>query len=328
MIMMRRAGRVIAATVSAVCLGWGFQVGAQTLTIQSGSPTGSWYPAGVAITNAMQQANPRLRVTVAPGGAIENAKAASYGADTDMAMTYASSWHAALKGGYPFERPWPDSRFVIALAQVVYHGGVAADSPIRSYADLKGKRIMPGLQSWATNTMTLEILGQYGITYEQIIRDGGKVEHVGYDDMQRAMADRQTDFIAAFQGYPTALWINTHNSRPVRLLPVPPEVARPIMEKIPGLFMTKIPAGAYAINPNQDIDTIGDVTVAIAHKDYSADVVYQFVKTTLQQRAELMKAAPTLDFVAIETALTGLAGAQLHPGARRYYQEIGLNLPN
>ena len=87
------------------------------------------------------------------------------------------------------------------------------------------RAIMPGLQSWATNTMTMEILAQYGITYNDIISNGGKVEHVGYDDMQRGMADRQVDFIAAFQGYPTALWINAHNSRPIRLLPVTEEVA-------------------------------------------------------------------------------------------------------
>jgi TRAP transporter TAXI family solute receptor len=233
-----------------------------------------------------------------------------------------------LQGSHPFEREWPDSRFVMALAQVVYHGGVAAESDIESYADLADKAIMPGLQSWATNTMTMEILAQYDISYDDIIANGGKVEHVGYDDMQRGMADRQTDFIAAFQGYPTALWINTHNSRPLRLLPVPEEIAEPILENIPGLFLAQIPAGTYDINPDEDIATIGDVTIAIAHKDYDPDVVYEFVRTTLENRESLMQAAPTLDFVATETALTGLADGEIHPGARRYYEEIGLELPN
>lgn len=312
---------IIAATA---CFGWSDGASAETLTIQAGSPTGSWYPAAVAITKSMQEANSDLSVTVAPGGAIENAKAASYGADTDMALTYASTWHAAKNGRYPFEREWADSQFVLALFQVVYHGGVAAESDIHSYADLAGKRLMPGKKSWSTYTMTKEILEQYDLTFESIQEAGGKVEYVGYDDMQRGMADRQVDFIAAFQGYPTALWLNTHNSRPVRFLPIPPEKAQPIIDKIPGLYITEIPAGTYPINPDEAVQTIGDVTVALAHKDADPDVVYQFVKATMENKASLVESSKSLGFVSKDTALTGLNNADIHPGALRYFEEIGI----
>lgn len=315
--------QVAAATLGA-CVAWSIPAQAETMTIQAGAPTGSWYPAAVAITKAMQEANPDLSVTVAPGGTIENVKAVSYGADTDLGLAYASAWHAGLDGRYPFERAWGDSRFVMALFRVVYHGAVPADSDIQSYADLKDKRLMPGKKSWAVSTMTKEILEQYGLSFESISENGGKVEFVGYDDMQRAMADRQIDFMAAFQGYPTALWLNTHNSRPVRFLPVPEEKAKPIIEKIPGLFMSKIPAGTYPINKNEDIVTIGDVTVALAHKDYDPEVVYQFVKTTMEQKERLVESSESLEFVSSETVFTGLNDAEIHPGAMRYFEEIGI----
>lgn len=322
------SGRLALAALALTCgAALAGPAAAQNLTIQSGQPTGSWYPAGVAITQAMQAANPDLKVTVAPGGALENTRAASTGQDTDMAMTYASSWHGGLSGSYPFKKKWPDSRFVIALFETVYHGGVALDSGIDSYADLADKRIMPGQKTWATNTMTVEILGQYGITYDSIREKGGKVEHVGYDDMARAMSDRQTDYISAFQGYPTALWINVNNSRPIKFLPVPKDKAQAIVDKIPGLYLAKIPAGTYEANADKDIDTIGDVTIAIAHKDYDPEVVYQFVKTVMEQKQELMKASKGLSFVGKETALTGLVGGQIHPGARKYFEEIGMTLP-
>lgn len=322
------SGRMAVAAAALAC-GTAFAgaAAAQNLTIQSGQPTGSWYPAGVAITQAMQADNPNLNVTVAPGGALENSRAASTGRDTDMAMTYASSWHGALRGSYPFKKEWPDSRFVIALFETVYHGGVAMDSGIDSYADLADKRIMPGQKTWATNTMTVEILGQYGITYDTIREKGGKVEHVGYGDMARAMSDRQTDYISAFQGYPTALWINVNNSRPIKFLPVPEDKAQAIVDKIPGLYLAKIPAGTYEINADQDIATIGDVTIALAHKDYDPEVVYQFVKTVMEQKDELTKASKGLKFVSKETALTGLVDGEIHPGARKYYEEIGIDLP-
>ena len=106
------------------------------------------------------------------------------------------------------------------------------------------------------------------------------------------------------------------------------EVATPILENIPGLFLSQIPAGTYDINPDEDIATIGDVTIVIAHKDFDPNLVYEFVKTTLENRDSLMEAAPTLDFVATETALIGLAGGEIHPGARQYFEEISLDLPN
>ena len=319
-----RLSTVSAVLTVAVLTGFPGLGHGQTLTIQSGSPTGSWYPAGVAITKAMQEANSNLKVTVSPGGALENTRAASTGADTDMAVTYASSWHGGLRGSYPYKQKWPDSRFVMVWFQVVYHGAVAIDSGINSYADLKDKRIMPGLKPWATNTMTTEILAGYGVTYDSIRKNGGKVEHVGYDDMVRGMADRQVDFIAAFQGYPTALWINANNSRPMKFLSVPKTVVDQMMVKIPGLSHAVLPKGTYEMNKDQDIATVGDVTIVIAHKDYNPDVVYQMVKTTMEKKQDLMKASKGLSFVTKETVLTGLVDGQIHPGAKRYFDEIGV----
>lgn len=325
---LKRKSALLAVAGLAMVVGGSGTAWSENLTIQAGVPTGAWYPAAVAITKAMQEEDSDLRVTVAPGGSIENAKAISYGADADMGFIYASVWHAARRGNFPFEREWPDSRFVMAYFPVVYHGAVPVESDIKSYADLKDKRIMPGQKSWAVSTMTEEILGQHGITFESIADNGGKVEFVGYDDMQRAISDRQVDFIAAFQGYPTALWLNVHNSRPVRFLPVTQEVAQPIIEKMPGLFTTTIPAGTYEINKDEDVQTIGDVTIAIVHKDYSPDVVYQFVKTTLEQQEKLIESSASLRSVSKDALFTGLVDGEIHPGARRYFEEIGADIPN
>ena len=297
---------------------------AQNIAIQAGSPTGSWYPAAVAISEVLQQENPDLRVTVGPGGGITNARAVHSGADADMGLIYSSTWQAAVNGADPFEQTLSDSCFVMALFEVVYHAGVPAESEIDSFGDLRDKRIMPGQTGWTTNLLTKEILEAEGVTYEEIREGDGQISFTAYDDMARAWADRQADFVAGFQGYPTAFWMNVSNSRDVRFLSVPKETADAVIDQIPGLVYTEIPAGAYPeINPDESIPTLGDLTIVIAHDGLDPNVVYNFAKTTFENREKLAKSSNFLSYISQDTLTKGSMEGEICPGAEKFYEELG-----
>jgi len=86
-----------------------------------------------------------------------------------------------------------------------------------------------------------------------------------------------------------------------------------------------IPAGTY---PNQakDINTIAQPNFLAVNADVPEEHVYLFTKTVYENLPFLTAIHPATKAMAIEKAIAGLP-APLHPGAARYYQEVGIEIP-
>lgn len=86
-----------------------------------------------------------------------------------------------------------------------------------------------------------------------------------------------------------------------------------------------VPAGTYPFLIG-DYQTVGAYNFAVAHKDLPDDFVYDLVKVVFEKHAELVKAYPAAkDTVA--TNITRNSTLPVHPGAARYYREIGIATP-
>ena len=85
------------------------------------------------------------------------------------------------------------------------------------------------------------------------------------------------------------------------------------------------PPGTY---PNQDklIRTIGSPNVLVTRDDISEEVVYNVTKVIWENLATLQEIHGATKDMRLEIAIEGL-GAPLHPGAIRYYREVGLEIP-
>ncbi len=86
-----------------------------------------------------------------------------------------------------------------------------------------------------------------------------------------------------------------------------------------------IPAGSY---PNQDEDalTIAQPNFLGVHEDVDEEAVYLITKTMFENLAFLQNIHPATNEMSLDAALAGLP-APLHPGAVRYYQEVGVDIP-
>ena len=85
------------------------------------------------------------------------------------------------------------------------------------------------------------------------------------------------------------------------------------------------PPGTY---PNQTklIRTIGSPNVLVTRRDIPEDVVYNVTKVIWENLATLQEIHGATKDMRLEIAIDGL-GAPLHPGAIRYYREVGLAIP-
>ena len=98
-----------------------------------------------------------------------------------------------------------------------------------------------------------------------------------------------------------------------------------IRKVLPEITPSTVPAGTYS-SLARDYQTIGLYNFAVAHKDLPNDLVYKIVKSVFDNHDELVRAQSS----AKETIPANISRdtvLPLHPGAERYYREIGIPIP-
>jgi len=174
-----------------------------------------------------------------------------------------------------------------------------------------------------TGTAIAEIvLKAYGITFDSIKKKGGTVSFVGYTDAAALMKDGHLDAYMAVTSCPQSTIIDLNFQPGVRFLPVTDADYKKVRALEPGLMHTAIPMSAYK-GLNADVKTVGTVTNIIGSADLPDDLVYQIVKTLYANWPALAKVKKkAIEDSKPENALLG-ARIPVHPGAMRYYKEMG-----
>ena len=87
-------------------------------------------------------------------------------------------------------------------------------------------------------------------------------------------------------------------------------------------FPYTIPAGTYG-NQTEDVKTIANGQLMVTRADADEELVYQMVKAVFENLPELSILHTALADMSVEEAIE-VSGIQLHPGAERYYKEVGI----
>ncbi len=273
---------------------------------------------GAAIADVAQKAVPGLTVTVvASQGSAENAIRTSRG-EFQFAMAGNDAAYQAFHGEKGFPGKMADLRVVLSGHKGHGHMMLPADSPIRSWGELKGKRIALTSPTSPSNVWAAAVLAHYGLQpsdYSPAWINSGQ-----YTD---AMKNGSIDAGSLLVGYPAPSPQELCTARVgLRLLSVPADAVKAVTGALPFLSPVTIPAGAYPC-VKEDITTVANTVLLIAHKDVPDDVVYGVVKRILEKQ-ELADVHVSGKEWRPETALDGRAGLPLHPGAERYFREKGL----
>lgn len=292
------------------------------LRMVSGPEGGSWYPLGSAMMSILER-ELGISSSNGPGGGVGNTKVVHAGR-ADLGWCYTHTAYNAYNGLSEFEgRKFDNIRHLMSLYPGVFQTVVPARSNIHSYADLKDKRIVPGITGFTGTTIAELILKAYGLSFDSIRKSGGSVSFVGYSDSAALMKDGHSDAYMAVTAAPQATIIDLEFRPGVRFLAVEPEYQKKVQELEPGLTPIMIPKEAYR-SLDADVPTMGTVTNIIISKDVSDDLAYRIVKT-LYAHWEELKQVKKKDIEDSDPMKALLGNAiPVHPGALRYYKEIGI----
>lgn len=206
----------------------------------------------------------------------------------------------------------------MAIAPVAMHVITLKDGPVQSLADLKGKRIgmgQPGGVSMLDADAMMKTLGLTPDTdFEPFrIRLGG---------MADGLADGNLDAALWNGSFPLPPVVKLTAAREVQLIPIPDEFFDTLRAEYPPYFRLSIPAGLYK-GVETDTPTFGLANGMVLSKDVPEDIVYEMTKTIFENLDNLKAVHPALGRISKDTVLNGF-GAPLHPGALKYYREIGV----
>jgi uncharacterized protein len=94
----------------------------------------------------------------------------------------------------------------------------------------------------------------------------------------------------------------------------------------PANFLTKIPANTYP-GVEEDIPVSGYNAFWLTHKDIPEDVIYRMLKFTYQPSSRKFLENVHPGWKMLEPGIekmTRLMNVPLHPGAEKYYREVGI----
>lgn len=316
-------GFIRAAVLAAPLVMVGASANADTFVrMVSGPAGGSWYPLGAKIMQTMQDQIPGIATSNTSGGGISNIKAVS-GGDAEIGWSYAHTAYNGYTGGGKFEGAKQEGiSYFATLYPATFQVAVRKDSPITSFEDMKGANISPGKSGWTGTAFAESILKSYGFGFDDIKANGGTVSFVSYTESVALMKDGHVDVFMAATSVPQASFIELNHSPGLRFIGLPQAKMDEIVNANPGYIRGKIPAGAYE-GVDKDIPSLGIVTNMVVSSELPDDLVYQMTKVFWDNHAAFAEVKKVWNSVTLENALNG-AAIPVHPGAMRYYEEMGV----
>jgi TRAP transporter TAXI family solute receptor len=206
----------------------------------------------------------------------------------------------------------------LSIAPVAMHVITLDGGPVKTLADLKGKRVGMG-QPGGTSMLDADAL------IEQLGLDPGKDFkdfRVRLGNMTDMLGDGNLD-VALWNGsFPLPPVIKLTTQHKVKLIPISDDFYNKLRKKYPPYFRISIPAGTYK-GIDTETPTFGLGNAMIIHSKIPEDLVYKMTKAIITNLDHLKGVHPAFGRVNKNTVLNGF-GAPLHPGALRYYREIGI----
>jgi len=302
--------------------------------IGTGGTAGTYYPIGGLIANAISNPPgsracneggscgvPGLVATaVASNGSVANINGIQGGSlESGFSQSDVAYWAYTGTGVYEGKPKVPGLRLIANLYPESIHIVARKGANIKSVADLRGKRVSLDEPGSGTLVDARIILGAFGITEKDI-----KAEYLKPNQSGDKLRDGGLDAFFFVGGYPTgAIAELAAAGAGIELVPVTgPEVDK--MRKEYGFFATDtIPANTY--KGVGEVKTLAVGAQWVTSDKQDANLIYEITKALWNSNSrKLLDAGHAKGKVITRENATAGAGIPFHPGAERFYKEVGL----
>ncbi|AEF40156.1 TAXI family TRAP transporter solute-binding subunit [Hoyosella subflava] len=299
--------------------------GAGDLTLATGSTGGTYYPLGGEIASVWSSELEDVDVTATVGGAsVENLRALDQG-EVELIMSVNATAAEALDGAGDFaDQPLSSPENIRVLGNIypeILQIVTTEASGITSIEDLRDRRVEMGPAGSATYTMAEQVLRAYGI---DPATDLAATLDSSFGDAATNVGDGVVDAAFGILAAPTGSIEQLATTHDLVMLDVSGPELETVLAENELLSAHEIPAGTYSgvDVPNA---TITSWATLYTTADLDEETAYDLVRV-MYEHGDRVQHSAARDMI-LETAVDGLGPVELHPGALRYYEEQGVEIP-
>ncbi|MCK5914309.1 MAG: TAXI family TRAP transporter solute-binding subunit [Desulfuromusa sp.] len=293
------------------------------VTIGTGGVTGVYYPTGGAICRLVNKTRKThgIRCSVeSTGGSVYNLNTIRAG-ELDMGVAQSDWQYHAYHGTSKFKAQGPNKnlRAVFSIHPEPFTVVARADSGIKNFMDLKGKRVNignPGSGQRGTMEIAMQAVGM-------TMKDFKLASELKSSEQSKALCDNKIDAMVFTVGHPSGSIKEASTSCDSVLVTVDGPAIDKLVADNDYYRSATIPGGMYR-GTDADTKTFGVGATFVSSTDVPEDVIYNVVKAVFENFDDFKKLHPAFNhLVPAEMIKDGLS-APLHDGAAKYYKEAGM----
>lgn len=298
----------------------------KALSFSGGSPGGNYNLVTTALSPLLAAGPSKIRVfPEGSTGSPENIRRIHSG-EADLGLAFASDLTEAWMGEGRFKTPLKNLRALAFVDANIAHLVVLAKSGITRIEDIYDKKVALGPQG-SGSSMNIERLLRHLGAWEQVRRNA---VYTGAMDASQGLKDGH---IAAYNWHVNignATYHDTASSHDIRIIDLDaPARASGFYKKYPFYTPFTIPGGIYR-SVDQPVRTWATPTFWIVRDTFPEDLAYELVKVafsddSIRKMHEAVGLTARLNY-GRDKALQGIP-IPLHPGAVRYWKEMGYPVP-
>ncbi len=286
------------------------------MVLATGGTAGTYYPFGGAMAKIWNSKIPGMNVTAqATGASAENVRLVNK-KEAELAIVQSDTVDFAFNAKETFKEKLTKLSAIAVLYPEIIQIVTREESPIKSFADLKGKKVGVGAPGSGTEANFRQLLDIYGMKKEDV-----RAQYLSFAESAEQFKDKHIDAFLVVAGIPNAAIMDIGAMHKIRILSIPDDITGKLTQKYPFLAPIKIPANTYK-NITAEVKTVAVMAVLIINSEIQDDVVYNLTKALFENQAELATAHAKGKELSLQTAVRGVS-IPFHPGAVKYYKEKG-----
>jgi len=291
----------------------------EKLSIATAGTTGVFYAYGGAVANIVSKYVPEISmVAESTGGTVENIKMLSK-AQADLATVSADVAHEAYidyANSRHFRGKKVEMYGLFNMYQQPHHIVTLQGGRVNDINDIRSRRVVVGAPGSGTEVKTRMMLESLGITYRDF-----RPEFLTFTEGVEALQDGTVEAVFLGVNYPAPAIMSLAMTNPVSLLSLTDAQIGAVQQKYPFLNKAVIPADTYK-GVSEDTQTVSVQTLVVSSSTLSEEAAYQIVKAVFEHKDELENINHAFRQTTLESAADTFL--PLHPGAARYYREVGV----
>jgi len=293
------------------------------VSIGTGGVSGVYYPTGGAICYLVNKLKNEDRIHCeikSTSGSIYNLNALE-SHKIDIAVVQSDWLHHAYNGTSLFKDQGKRTnlRSLFSIHSEPFTVLARKDANVRTFKDIKGKRVNIGASNSGERGTMEMLLKLYGWHYD----DFAEVASLTPNEQAQALCDKKIDVIIYVVGHPNSSIREASSACQTKLVNVTGDKVSKLITTY-SYYDTGVIVGGMYRGSEGKTDTFGVGATIVTTAELSENVAYKMVKAVFENHANFIQLHPSFKHLTKHAMVTQYLSVPLHPGALRYYKEVGL----